>query len=85
MPTTWTPRYSDPVADFARAVRSTDTTNLVTWTSEATGEDFQSALLPHDALALAKDLVFNPGYAAVQLTTTSGRVLDAAAIQAAKF
>jgi hypothetical protein len=40
---------------------------------------------PYDALRYAKDLVFNPGFDGVILTTASGRVLDADAIKGARF
>lgn len=82
--TTWTPAWQSPVMAHACTPRRTDAVATVAWIG-ADGTDFVSHLLPLDALAMAKDLVANPGYEAVTLTTVTGSVLDADAIKAARF
>lgn len=40
---------------------------------------------PYGALQVAKDMVYNPGTVKVQLRRTNGRILDEAAIRAARY
>ena len=77
------PQFVNPAVAYAAAVRPGDTKAVVRFTVEA--EDFETVLLPYDALAFAKDLVFNPGPTNVTLEYASGRILDAAAISSARF
>lgn len=76
-------QWTNPAIAFAAAVRQGDTTNKVTWT-DSDGTPAYSILLPYDALGMAKDLVWNK-VQDVTLTLASGRVLDPAAIAAARF
>lgn len=75
----------EAVARVTREAIAEGTASIVRCTVDATGATRETVLGGYDALALAKDLVRNPGFSGVTLEGPDGRVLDEAAIAAARY
>jgi len=68
----------------AQIAKEGHNTNVVRWTDNQ-GNIHESREGAYDALGLAKDLVFNPGFYNVTLTFTNGRILSESEIKNARF